>query len=210
MKSPKALPRPRLPLPGSPLSSGCPDRRQGPGCPFPRIFQGVPQTRGKSHAERWIRSRSVPPDRRQRFRTVNNNGIRRTSPPEARQRFRTISKDGIRLGRPPRKRGKGNSILPPFSEAGWRTQTGGRGQIMPNEAAQRIPLRYAAKAAHKRRASARHRHTPQTCGTGGARPHIKAGGRCRPSARPPPAGHPSWARNPPGRLRRPCAALPIP
>lgn len=36
------------------------------------------------------------------------------------------------------------------------------------------------KGRHKRRASARHRHAPQTCGTGGARPHIKAGGRCRP------------------------------
>ena len=58
---PKHCPRPRRPLPGNPLSSGCPDRRQGPGCPFPRIFQGVPQTRGKSHVETLDQEPKRPP-----------------------------------------------------------------------------------------------------------------------------------------------------
>lgn len=186
---------------------------KGRAARFREYFQGVPQTRGKSHAERWIKSRSVPPDRRQRFRTVNNNGIRRAYPPEARQRFRTISKDGVRLGVSPH----GNAAKATASSCRHFPRLAG----VPRQAAEASSCRTMARRAaytsqirgkgrHKRRASARHRHTPQTCGTGGARPHIKAGGRCRPSARPPPAGHPSWARNPPGRLRRPCAALPIP
>lgn len=105
-------------------------------------------------------------------------------------------------GRPHQKRGKG-SAPSARTASGWASPTETRRKqqhlaaifrgwlAYPDRrqrpahaeqwhAAQRIPLRYAAKAAHKRRASARHRHAPQTCGTGGARPHIKAGGRCRP------------------------------
>ena len=125
-----------------------PDRRQGPGGPFPRIFQGVPQTRGKSHAERWIRSRSVPPGRRQRFRTVNNNSIRRAYPSEARQRFRTISKDGIRLGVPHGKAAKATAFCRHFPRlAGVPRQAAEARSCRTGHAAQRIPLRCAAKAA---------------------------------------------------------------
>ena len=212
LEIPEALPPPKASFAGESvfLQGAAQTGGKGRAARFRGYFQGVPQTRGKTHAERWIRSRSVPPDRRQRFRTVNNNGIRRASPPEARQRFRTVSKEASGWAYPPTETRQRQQHLAAIFR-GWLAYPDRRQR--PDHA-ERGRAAYTSqirgKGRHKRRASARHRHTPQTGGTGGARPHIKAGGRCRPIARPPLAGHPSWARNPPGRLRRPCAALPIP
>ena len=210
-KSPEALPPPKASFAGESvfLQGAAQTGGKGRAARFRGYFQGVPQTRGKTHAERWIRSRSVP-----------QAGGRGSAPS-------TITASA---GRPHQKRGES-----PYSRrclpAGMASPTETRRKQQHLAAIFRGWLAYPdrrqrpdhaergraaytsqirGKGRHKLRASARHRHTPQTGGTGGARPHIKAGGRCRPSARPPPAGHPSWARNPPGRLRRPCAALPIP
>ena len=197
---PKHCPRPRCPLPGSPFSSRVPPRQAArAGLPVSEdIFRAYPR-----HAAKLMRNAGLGAEA-----SPQAGGSRRAYPPEARQRFRTISKDGIRLGVPHGNAAKATASCRHFPRLAYPDRRQRPDHAERGRAAYTSQIR--GKGRHKRRASARHRHTPQTCGTGGARPHIKEGGRCRPSARPPPAGHPSWARNPPGRLRRPCAALPIP
>ena len=149
-KSPEALPPPKASFAGESvfLQGAAQTGGKGRAARFRGYFQGVPQTRGKTHAERWIRSRSVPPGRRQRFRTVNNNSIRRAYPSEARQRFRTISKDGIRLGVPHGKAAKATAFCRHFPRlAGVPRQAAEARSCRTGHAAQRIPLRCAAKAA---------------------------------------------------------------
>ena len=200
-------------MPGSPFSSKAPPRQAArAGLPVSEdIFRAYSR-----HAAKVMR----------------NAGSGAEASPQTGGRAPAPSTITASAGRTPQKRGKG-SAPSARTASGWAyppTETRQRQQhhlaaifrgwlAYPDrrqrpDHAERGRAAYTSqirgKGRHKRRASARHRHTPQTCGTGGARPHIKAGGRCRPSARPPPAGHPSWARNPPGRLRRPCAALPIP
>ena len=160
---PKHCPRPRLPLPGHPVSSRVPPRQAArAGRPVSEDISGrTPDTRQKScgtldqEPKRPPRQAAEVPHHQQGRHPAG------ASPTETRQRQQHLAAifRGW-LAYPDRRQ------RPAHAERG--------------HAAQRIPLRYAAKAAHKRRASARHRHAPQTCGTGGARPHIKAGGRCRP------------------------------
>ena len=144
---PKHCPRPRCPLPGSPFSSRVPPRQAArAGLPVSEdIFRAYPR-----HAAKLMR----------------NAGLGAEASPQAGGRGSAPSTITASAGRTPQKRGKGSAPSARTASdwasptetrqrqqhlaaifRGWRTQTGGRGQIMPNEAAQRIPLRYAAKAA---------------------------------------------------------------
>ena len=147
---PKHCPRPRRPLPGSPFSSRVPPRQAArAGLPVSEdIFRAYPRHAAKLMRNAGSGAEASPQagGRGSAPSTITASAGR--PPPEARQRFRTISKDGIRLGVSPHgNAAKATASCRHFPRLAYPDRRQRPAHAEQWHAAQRIPLRYAAKAA---------------------------------------------------------------